>query len=41
VVVDRAAVAAIEVIDADPTPTPPGRRHVREESRSDVAVPVG
>jgi hypothetical protein len=41
VVVDRAAVAAIEVIDADPTPTPPGRRHVREESRSDVALPVG
>ena len=39
VVVDRAAVAAIEVTDPDPTST--NRRHVRIESRPDVAVPVG
>jgi len=39
VVVDRAAVAAIEVIDADPSQT--SGRHVRIETQPEAAVPVG
>jgi hypothetical protein len=39
VVVDRAAVAAIEVTDPDPAPTI--RRHARVGSSPDVAVPAG
>jgi hypothetical protein len=39
VVIDRAAVAAIEVIDPDPSPT--SHRHVRIETQPEVAVPVG
>jgi hypothetical protein len=39
VVVDRAAVAAIELTDPDPIPT--ARRPAQDESRPSVAVPVG
>jgi len=39
VVVDRTAVAAIEVIDPDPSAT--GRRFGRVESRPEAAMPVG
>jgi len=39
VVIDRAAVAGIEVIDPDPSAT--GRRHGRVEGRSEAALPVG
>jgi hypothetical protein len=39
VIVDRAAVAAIEVTDPDPIPT--NRRSAQDESRPSVAVPVG
>jgi hypothetical protein len=39
VVVDRAAIAAIEVTDPDPSPTT--RRYARGESQPEVAVPTG
>jgi hypothetical protein len=35
VIVDKAAIVAIEVIDPDPTPA--SRRHVRAETRGDIA----
>jgi hypothetical protein len=39
VVIDRAAIAGIEVIDPDPSAT--GRRHGRVESRPEAALPMG
>jgi hypothetical protein len=39
VVVDRESVAAIEVIDPDPTTN--SRRQGNAESRRDIAVPAG
>jgi hypothetical protein len=39
VVVDRMAVAAIEVIDPDPSAK--SRRHVRVETQPEAAVPAG
>ena len=39
VVIDRAAIAGIEVIDPNPSTT--GRRHGRVESGQEVALPVG
>ena len=39
VVMNRAAVAGIEVIDPDPPAT--GRRHGLVEGRSEAALPVG
>ena len=39
VVIDRAAIAGIEVIDPNPSTT--GRRHGRVEARPEAALPVG
>jgi hypothetical protein len=39
VVVDRESVAAIEVIDPDPSTN--SRRQANAESRRDIAVPAG